>query len=186
MSIREVYWASQGINGLISELYWRDFYAYLVYHCPDLLQGQIGKRNVAMNTKNDSVLWKYEKDPNFLKWCQGRTGVPMVDAGMRQMNSTGWMHNRARMITAMYLTKNLLIDWRLGEKYFATKLVDYDPCSNNGGWQWSSSTGCDSAPYFRIFNPFTQAKKFDPEGLYIKRYVNELKDAPLEIIMNWD
>lgn len=110
----------------------------------------------------------------------------MVDAGMRQMNTTGWMHNRARMITAMYLTKNLLIDWRLGEKYFATKLVDYDPCSNNGGWQWSSSTGCDSAPYFRIFNPFTQAKKFDPEAVYIKKHIAELKDAPVETILNWD
>lgn len=105
---------------------------------------------------------------------------------MRQLNETGWMHNRARMVVAMFLTKNLLIDWREGERYFANRLVDYDPCSNNGGWQWSSSTGADSVPYFRVFNPYTQAKRFDPQAKYIKRYVKELSDVPIENIINWD
>ncbi len=129
----------------------------------------------------DNLKWSYD-EKLFKVWCEGKTGYPIVDAGMRQLNETGWMHNRVRMITAMFLTKDLFIDWRLGEKYFAEKLIDLDFSNNNGGWQWSSSTGCDSQPYFRIFNPTLQSKKFDAEGNYLKKYVPELKDVDAKYI----
>ena len=116
----------------------------------------------------------------------GETGYALVDAGMKQLNMTGWMHNRVRMIVAMFLTKDLLIDWRWGEKYFASKLIDYDPASNNGGWQWSASTGTDSQPYFRIFNPWSQSKEYDKDCEYIKKWVPELKDVPPKDIHKWD
>ena len=117
---------------------------------------------------------KWENDERlFAAWCEGRTGFPIVDAGMRQLNTTGWMHNRVRMIVAMFLTKDLLVSWQWGERYFMQKLIDADLASNNGGWQWSASTGTDAQPYFRIFNPISQAEKFDPEGEYIRRYVPE-------------
>lgn len=114
----------------------------------------------------------------FQRWCEGRTGIPIVDAAMHQLNQTGWMHNRLRMVVAMFLTKNLQIDWRLGEDYFMKNLIDGDFAANNGGWQWSASTGTDAAPYFRIFNPFSQSARFDPEGLFIRKYLPQLEQLP--------
>lgn len=126
---------------------------------------------------------KWHKDKKyFLKWCKGQTGFPIVDAGMRELNQTGFMHNRVRMIVASFLTKDMHIDWRLGEKYFATKLIDYDPCVNIGNWQWAASTGCDAQPWFRIFNPWIQQKKFDPNCTYIKKWIPELKELPAKNI----
>ena len=134
---------------------------------------------------NYHIKWENNKEW-FEKWKKGMTGIPIVDAGMRQMNSTGWMHNRSRMIVANFLIKILHVDWLWGEKYFAQSLVDYDPANNNGGWQWSSSTGSDSQPYFRIFNPWRQAEKFDKSCEYIKKWVPELKDVPSKDILKWD
>jgi deoxyribodipyrimidine photo-lyase len=122
----------------------------------------------------------------FEKWMKGETGVPIIDAGMRQLNTTGYMHNRLRMMVSMYLTKDLLIDWRWGEKYFATQLIDYDPAQNNGGWQWSASTGTDSQPYFRIFNPFTMTAKVDADGEYIKEWIPELEGVKSSDLSKWD
>lgn len=160
-----------GITTWISQLIWREFYYHLIATQNRLSRFQPFKK------KTNRIIWN---DPGiaFQRWKDGMTGVPIVDAGMRQLNTTGWMHNRVRMITAMYLTKNLFIDWRLGEKYFLGKLVDADFALNNGGWQWSASTGTDAAPYFRVFNPFNQAKRFDPKASYIKRYVAELEETP--------
>ena len=122
----------------------------------------------------DALVWNDDPD-GFEAWCEGRTGYPIVDAGMRQLQETGWMHNRVRMITASFLTKDLLIDWREGERFFFEHLVDGDPASNNGGWQWAASSGCDAQPYFRIFNPVAQSAKFDPEGSFIRRYLPQLR-----------
>jgi deoxyribodipyrimidine photo-lyase len=133
-----------------------------------------GKRNQEFNESFARVRWR-SNQKNFKRWCEGTTGVPFVDAGMRQLRETGFMHNRLRMITASFLVKNLKIDWREGERYFASQLIDYDPSSNNGGWQWVAGTGADAAPYFRVFNPWTQALRFDKDALYIKRYVPELR-----------
>ena len=119
------------------------------------------------------------------RWKAGKTGVPFVDAAMRQLLQTGWMHNRARMVVASYLTKNMRVDWREGEKHFATHLVDYDPAANNGGWQWAASTGADAQPYFRVFNPWTQGLRYDKEAVYIKKYIKELKDVESKDIHNW-
>lgn len=132
--------------------------------------------NKPFKLDTDRVAWSYDKD-SFEKWCQGKTGYPIVDAGMRQLNETGWMHNRLRMVVAMFLTKHLLIDWRMGEKYFSEKLIDQDFASNNGGWQWAASTGTDSQPYFRIFNPLLQSQRFDASGEFVKRFLPELKDV---------
>jgi len=162
ISIREVYETYNGNKALQRELIWREFYAHIMYNFPYII-GQSFKQ------KYDKIKWSNNKEW-FKLWCQGKTGYALVDAGMRQLNKTGWMHNRVRMIVAMFLTKDLLIDWRWGERYFATKLVDYDPASNNGGWQWSSSTGTDAQPYFRIFNPDLQIKKYDKNYEYIKRW----------------
>ncbi len=171
LSIREVYWyirENLGLDSqLVSELFWRDFYAHLVNYFPYVFQK-------AFNLKYEKIKWENDIK-KFEAWCSGNTGFPIVDAGMWQLNKTGWMHNRVRMIVASFLTKDLHIDWRWGEKYFATKLVDYDPCSNNGGWQWAASTGADAQPYFRIFNPWRQQERFDPEAKYIKKWVPELK-----------
>ena len=177
ISIREVYYCVS--DAIIRELIWREFYANITYSFPRVLNGNSFKE------KYDKLKWSYDIN-KFNKWCNGQTGFPIVDAGMRQLNETGWMHNRLRMITAMFLTKDLFIDWRLGEKYFASKLVDYDPSSNNGGWQWCSSTGTDSQPYFRIFNPWLQAKKYDKDCIYIKKWIPELKEIPIKDILNWD
>lgn len=162
ISIREVFYNYEGNKELQRELFWREFYANILYHFPDVLGN-------SFKIKYDNIKWNNNKEM-FKLWCDGKTGYAIVDAGMKQLNETGWMHNRVRMITAMFLTKDLLIDWRWGEKYFATKLVDYDPASNNGGWQWSASTGTDSQPYFRIFNPDLQAKKFDKYHEYINKW----------------
>jgi deoxyribodipyrimidine photo-lyase len=123
----------------------------------------------------DKIEWRNNEE-EFSKWCEGKTGYPIVDAGMRELNTTGFMHNRVRMIVASFLIKHLLIDWRWGEAYFAKKLLDFELASNNGGWQWASSSGCDAAPYFRIFNPYEQTKKFDPQFLYIKKWVPEFQE----------
>ena len=186
-SVREV-WYRYNDETFRSELLWREFYYYLLHFNPKLLKGQIHGKNSPMKLKYDQFPWlKITKSTKTLvAWKMGETGVPIVDAGMREMNTTGWMHNRVRMIVAMYLTKILQIDWRLGEKYFATQLIDYDPVQNNGGWQWSSSTGADSQPYFRIFNPYLQAKRFDPMCLYIRKWVTELKDVSPKDILRWD
>lgn len=178
ISIREFYHHVVSELGrhhpLISELYWRDFFTHIVFHFPHVL-GQ------AFHEKYATIPWKNNQH-DFRTWCEGYTGFPIVDAGMRELNATGYMHNRVRMIVASFLTKDLHIDWRWGEKYFAQKLVDYDPAVNNGNWQWVASTGCDAQPYFRIFNPWLQQAKFDPDCLYIKRWIPELSHAtPKEI-----
>lgn len=171
LSVRELYHhiaekLGKG-HGLIRSLYWRDFFTQIAFHFPNVFGHAFIKKFDHLPFQNDS-----EK---FKQWCNGTTGFPIVDAGMRELNQTGFMHNRVRMIVASVLIKTLRIDWRWGEKYFAQKLVDYDPAVNNGNWQWSASTGCDAQPYFRIFNPWLQQKKFDPECAYIKRWVTELK-----------
>lgn len=162
------------VDTWINELIWREFYYNITFHNPQII-------TESFRPEYDNLNWSYD-EKLFTIWCEGKTGYPIVDAGMRQLNETGWMHNRVRMIAAMFLTKDLFIDWRLGEKYFAEKLIDLDFSSNNGGWQWSSSTGCDAQPYFRIFNPVLQSKKFDTEGKYIKKYVPELKDVDAKYI----
>jgi deoxyribodipyrimidine photo-lyase len=165
LSIREVFhhYAKQNVKALTREFIWREFYANIMYYFPHILGRSFKKKY------DHHIKWTNDKEW-FQKWKEGNTGFALVDAGMKQLNATGWMHNRVRMIVAMFLTKDLLIDWRWGEKYFATKLVDYDPASNNGGWQWSSSTGTDAQPYFRIFNPDLQIKKYDKNYEYIKRW----------------
>lgn len=175
VSIREVYEWGKTSQTFISELYWRDFYLYIAYHFPKVF-------GEAFQEKRNNIPW-INNEAQFEAWKRGETGVPIVDAGMRQLNELGWMHNRVRMIVASFLTKNLLIDWRWGEEYFATKLVDYDPSSNNGGWQWSASVGADPKP-LRIFNPYTQTQKYDPEALYIKEWVPELASVETELLVD--
>jgi len=171
VSPREVYHAIKKTLGtkhpLIVQLYWRDFFTHVAFHSPFVF-GRAG------DGKYDAIHWNYNKK-RFKAWCDGKTGVPIVDAGMRQLNATGFMPNRVRMIIASYLVKDLFIDWRWGEQYFAKKLVDYDPAVNNGNWQWVASTGTCCQPYFRIFNPWLQQKKFDPDATYIKTWVPELR-----------
>ncbi len=153
----------------LGELIWREFYAQILWHHPHVVTR-------AFRPEYDAL--EFPDDPaNFAAWCEGRTGFPLVDAAMRQLNTTGYMHNRLRMVTASFLVKDLLVDWRRGEKYFADTLIDFDLASNNGGWQWAASTGCDAQPYFRIFNPVTQSERFDRDGRFIRRYVPEV--APL-------
>jgi deoxyribodipyrimidine photo-lyase len=159
--------SANGIRKWLDELVWREFYAAILERNPRVL-----RRN--HRTEYDSLHW--ENDPAGLAaWSEGRTGYPIVDAGMRQLQSTGWMHNRVRMITASFLTKDLLIDWREGERFFFRRLVDGDPASNSGGWQWSASTGTDAQPYFRIFNPVAQGRRYDPDGVYVRRWIPELR-----------
>lgn len=160
----------------INELYWRDFFTHIVFHFPRVLGESFQLKFKDMNWLN--------RNDYFEAWCNGTTGFPIVDAGMRELNQTGFMHNRVRMITASFLVKDLHIDWRWGERYFAQKLIDYDPAVNNGNWQWAASTGCDAQPYFRIFNPWLQQKRFDADALYIKKWVPELKDIPAKDIHN--
>ena len=164
------------INRWISELAWRDFYRHVLDYKPELIRHQAYKQET-----DGKIHWSYNQD-DFKAWCTGKTGVPLVDAAMRCLNATGFMHNRLRMVTAMFLTKDLLIDWRLGERYFMQQLIDGDFASNNGGWQWSASTGTDSAPYFRIMNPFSQAKTHDTDGKFIKTWLPELKNVPANIL----
>jgi deoxyribodipyrimidine photo-lyase len=139
----------------------------------------------ALKPSYNKVRWQ-SNSAWFKKWCDGQTGYPIVDAGMRQLNATGYMHNRARLITASFLVKTLLISWEKGEQYFAQKLVDYDPASNNGNWQWTAGSGADSQPYFRIFNPWEQTRNYDPECIYIYKWVPELKGVPIEAILSWE
>ena len=154
---------------LLSELIWREFFMQILFHYPRVVHQNF-------KTKYDGITWRNDQS-DFEKWCLGQTGYPMVDAGMRELNKTGCMHNRVRMITAGFLCKHLLIDWRWGEAYFASKLLDFELSSNNGNWQWAAGTGCDAAPYFRIFNPYEQLKKFDKEMAYIRKWIPEF-DTP--------
>lgn len=182
ISIREVYHqiterlSSQ--HTLINELYWRDFFCHIAYFYPHVF-------HEAFNKKYNDLKWNTSKS-DFHAWCEGQTGFPIVDAGMRQLNTTGYMHNRVRMITGSFLVKNMHIHWQWGEQYFAQKLIDYDPCVNNGNWQWVASTGCDAQPYFRIFNPWLQQKKYDAEALYIKQWIPELNNISEKHIHLWE
>ncbi len=163
----------------IDEIVWREFFNHVLYHFPHSAARSFRAEYANLNWDNDAEL--------FQAWCEGRTGYPIVDAGMRQLRATGWMHNRTRMITASFLTKDLLLDWRLGEKFFLQNLIDGDMASNNGGWQWTAGTGTDAQPYFRIFNPMLQGARFDPTGAYVRRYVPELAKTPTEFIhAPWD
>jgi deoxyribodipyrimidine photo-lyase len=162
---------------LIRALYWRDFFTSIAFFFPYVFES-------SFHLKFNKLKWSNDKRA-FQKWCEGSTGFPIIDAGMREMNETGFMHNRVRMITASFLVKDLYIDWRWGEKYFAQTLIDYDPAVNNGNWQWAASTGCDAQPYFRIFNPWRQQIKFDRECTYIKKWVPELRNLPPKIIHAW-
>lgn len=160
----------------LSELIWREFYQMILFHFPHVT-------TTSFKPAYDRIEWR-NNEAEFLAWCEGRTGYPLVDAGMRELNETGFMHNRVRMVTASFLTKHLLIDWRWGEAYFAGKLLDYDLAANNGGWQWAAGTGCDAAPYFRVFNPELQRQKFDPAFEYIMQWVPEFQssDYPRPIV----
>lgn len=178
ISIREVYYFFIKTLGkshaLVRSLFWRDFFTQLGFFFPHVF-------GEAFHKKFNKLPWKSSAS-DFKKWCEGKTGFPIVDAGMRELNETGCMPNRIRMIVASFLVKDLHIDWREGEKYFAQHLIDYDPALNNGNWQWCASTGADAAPYFRIFNPWAQQKKFDPECVYIKKWLPELKNASIKEI----
>ncbi len=169
ISIRKLAKKAQGLSDVfLSELIWREFYQCILAHFP-----QVGKGK-AFKPAYDHIKWRYD-EKEFEKWCEGQTGYPIVDAGMRELNETGFMHNRVRMITASFLSKHLLLDWRRGEAYFAEKLLDYDLAANNGGWQWAAGSGCDAAPYFRIFNPYLQTQRFDPDFKYIRKWVPEFE-----------
>ena len=152
----------------LNELIWRDFYHMILWHFPKVV-------GHAFKPEYDKIRWR-NNEKEFKAWCDGKTGYPIVDAGMRELNATGFMHNRVRMIVASFLTKHLLIDWRWGEAYFAKKLLDFDLAANNGGWQWAAGSGCDAAPYFRVFNPYLQTKKFDPELKYVRKWVPEFEE----------
>ena len=181
-SIREIYHTIKeklgNNNLLLRQLFWRDFFTYIAYHYPHVFGHPFQPKYKNMRWENDTKKFKL--------WCNGKTGFPIVDAGMRQLNRTGFMHNRVRLIVASFLTKDLHIDWKWGERYFAEKLIDYDPCVNNGNWQWAASTGCDAQPYIRIFNPWIQQKKFDPECQYIKKWIPELRNMHSKLIHGLD
>ena len=168
---------SKGAEVWLSELIWRDFYHQVLHHHPHVV-------GHAFKPEYDAIRWEHGKhaDTLFAAWCEGRTGYPLVDAAMHQINRTGYMHNRLRMVVASFLVKDLGIDWRWGERYFAEKLNDFDLAANNGGWQWAASTGCDAQPYFRIFNPVSQSEKFDAEGKFIRRYLPALAKLPAKLI----
>jgi deoxyribodipyrimidine photo-lyase len=177
ISIREtVALAAQANDAWLNELIWREFYMMILFNFPKVVDH-------AFKPAYDRIPWRNSEE-DFKKWCDGKTGFPIVDAGMRELNNTGYMHNRVRMIVASFLTKHLLIDWRWGEAYFAEKLLDYELSSNNGGWQWAAGSGTDAQPYFRVFNPYSQADKFDPDNQYIKQWVPEFgtKDYPKPIV----
>jgi len=177
ISIRALVKIALNLNEqFLNELIWREFFMMILYHHPYVAEGCFKK-------KYNYIVWRNNEE-EFKRWCQGETGYPIVDAGMRELNETGLMHNRIRMIVASFLTKHLLIDWRWGEAYFAEKLLDFELSSNNGNWQWSAGCGCDAAPYFRIFNPYEQIKKFDPDLIYTKKWVKNLNksDYPTPIV----
>jgi deoxyribodipyrimidine photo-lyase len=170
ISIRELATKAKSLNDIyLKELIWRDFYQMILWHFPKVGKGHTFK------IEYEKIKWR-NNEKEFERWCHGDTGYPIVDAGMRELNNTGFMHNRVRMVVASFLCKHLLIDWRWGEAYFAGKLLDFDLASNNGGWQWAAGSGCDAAPYFRIFNPYLQTKKFDPEFKYIRKWVPEFEE----------
>ena len=184
ISIREVYWKMLEElgknNGLLAQLVWREFYFYITYYYPFVLKGK------NFIEKYDNIKWVQSKI-NFNKWKEGKTGYPIVDAGMIELNTTGYMHNRSRLITSNFLNRMLGYHWKVGEKYYATQLTDYDPSVNNGNWQWIASTGVDPNPYFqRLFNPILQSKKYDPDAEYIKKWLPQLKDIPAEDLHNWE
>lgn len=188
VSIREVLWSIVDALGvghpLVTQLLWRDFFYMIAYHFPEVFNESFNKKY-----KNIHKEWQLDKgNVLFEKWAKGKTGFPFVDAGMRELNATGWMHNRLRMVTAQFLCKDLLLDWRKGERYFAQKLIDYDPCVNNGNWQWNAGVGADPEKYGkpRIFNPWLQSKKFDPDARYIKKWIPELQNVPAAHIHAWD
>ncbi len=169
ISIRKLVNTYKSVNEtFLNELIWREFYQMILFHFPYVVKGAFRKEYDLIRWENNEAL--------FDKWCKGETGYPIVDAGMRELNNTGYMHNRVRMIVASFLTKHLLIDWRWGEAYFAQKLLDFDLAANNGGWQWAAGCGCDAAPYFRVFNPTLQTEKFDGEFKYIKKWVPEFQE----------
>lgn len=177
ISIRQLAWVGKDINTkFFNELIWRDFYQMILYHFPETLEK-------SFKAKYDRIDWEND-EKHFKSWCEGKTGYPIVDAGMRQLNESGYMHNRVRMVVASFLTKHLLIDWRWGEAYFAEKLLDYEQASNVGGWQWAAGSGVDAAPYFRVFNPHLQFEKFDKNQEYVKRWVPEFdtEDYPEPIV----
>jgi deoxyribodipyrimidine photo-lyase len=180
-SVREVYYAIIEQLGsdhpLLRQLYWRDFFTHIAYHFPQVFGRSFLEKFADLHWNNNTDY--------FQAWCEGKTGFPIVDAGMRELNATGFMHNRVRMIVASFLVKDLHIDWRWGERYFARHLVDYDPCINNGNWQWAASTGCDAQPYFRIFNPWLQQLKFDQDCRYIKHWLPELQAFPPKTLHQW-
>jgi deoxyribodipyrimidine photo-lyase len=178
ISIREVYKIFRSKHEFIRQLYWRDFYANILYSFPHVL-------TKSLKEKYDKIKWNNNSNW-FKKWCIGETGFPIVDAAMRQLNTTGYMHNRGRLIVSSFLIKTLLINWRHGEKYFAKHLIDYDVASNNGNWSWTSGSGADSQPYFRIFNPWRQSEEYDNDCEYIKRWIPELTDVPNKDIHNWN
>ncbi|MFN9069085.1 MAG: cryptochrome/photolyase family protein, partial [Bdellovibrionales bacterium] len=166
LSVRDLAEVANNTSDIwLSELIWREFFMQILWHYPDVVKS-------SFRPAYDKVKWR-KSDEDFKLWCTGQTGYPLVDAGMRELNSTGYMHNRVRMVVASFLTKHLLIHWYQGERYFASKLLDYDLSANNGNWQWAAGTGCDAAPYFRIFNPVSQIEKFDPEFEYVKKWVPE-------------
>jgi deoxyribodipyrimidine photo-lyase len=170
VSIRSLAIKSRNLSEtFLNELIWRDFYHMILWHFPHV------NHYKSFKPAYDQIQWRHD-EKDFKNWCDGQTGYPIVDAGMRELNATGFMHNRVRMIVASFLCKHLLIDWRWGEAYFAQKLLDFDFAANNGGWQWAAGSGCDAAPYFRIFNPYLQTKKFDPDLLYIKKWVPEFEE----------
>lgn len=174
LAAKAVQWNDQWLN----ELIWREFFMMILWHFPNVI-------TESFKSKYDRIPWR-NNEAEFKKWCAGETGYPMVDAGMREMNATGLMHNRVRMVVASFLTKHLLIDWRWGEAYFAEKLLDYELSSNNGNWQWCAGCGCDAAPYFRIFNPSEQQKKFDPDMIYIRKWIKNFRPGYLEPIVDHD
>ena len=177
VSIRKLVKMAVALNQTwLNELIWREFFMMILFHYPEVVTQSFKK-------KYDKIQWR-NNEKEFGLWCKGETGFPIVDAGMRELNETGFMHNRVRMIVASFLTKHLLIDWRWGEAYFAEKLLDYELSSNNGNWQWAAGCGCDAAPYFRIFNPLEQARKFDPEFLYVKKWIENFSASYLEPIVD--
>ncbi|OIQ36811.1 MAG: deoxyribodipyrimidine photolyase [Bacteroidetes bacterium MedPE-SWsnd-G1] len=175
VSIRQIVNEVKENESFLNELIWREFFMQILFHFPKVI-------NANFKRKYDTVEWR-NNEKEFELWKSGNTGYPMVDAGMRELNATGYMHNRVRMIVAGFLCKHLLIDWRWGEAYFAEHLLDYELASNNGNWQWAAGTGCDSAPYFRVFNPTTQLKKFDPELIYIRKWIPEFDELNYSLPM---
>jgi deoxyribodipyrimidine photo-lyase len=169
VSIRELVREARELSETwLNELIWREFYQMILWNFPQVVLK-------AFKPAYDLIEWRNDSD-SFNRWCEGKTGYPIVDAGMRELLATGFMHNRVRMIVASFLTKHLLIDWRWGEAWFARKLMDFELASNNGGWQWAAGCGCDAAPYFRVFSPALQTEKFDPQAEYIRRWIPEIND----------